>query len=58
MARFLYTVQDSQGMVTTGALDADDESHALLPEDAPDFTGTTTEAFREGDRLADDILAG
>ena len=29
MARFLYTVQDSQGMVTTGALDADDEDGAV-----------------------------
>lgn len=29
MARFIYTVQDAQGTVTTGALDADDEDGAV-----------------------------
>jgi type II secretory pathway component PulF len=29
MARFIYTVQDAQGTVTTGAMDSDDEDGAV-----------------------------
>ncbi|HCC48027.1 MAG TPA: hypothetical protein DEQ38_07945, partial [Elusimicrobia bacterium] len=29
MGRFIYTVQDAQGTVTTGAVDADDEDGAV-----------------------------
>ena len=36
------------------AEDDDGESHALLPEDVPDFVGTFTGAAIEGGRLADE----